>query len=113
MIVLCVFLSSTLNIAKPDISSMNGTSTFINLCSFGFNTMHYFGKIGINLLKRLKQQYHEFKTPSNSNIFLIPKTKSMFSCISDTKGCILDLCLCISTIIGIMNKTLTNCPSPT
>ena len=39
-IVLCTFLSRILIIANPDISSINGTSTFINLCSFGFNTMH-------------------------------------------------------------------------
>ena len=52
-------------------------------------------------------------TPSNSNVFLIPRTKAMFSCISDTKVYISNLCLCISTIIGIMNKTLMNCPFPT
>ena len=71
---LCVFLSSTLIIANPDISSINGASTFINLCSFGFNTICSFGKIGMDLFKKLKQQSHEFITPSNSNIFLIPKT---------------------------------------
>ena len=68
IIVLCLVLSSTLIIADPDSSSINGASTFINLFSFGFNTMHSFGKM----------------TLPNSNIFLIPKTKSMFSCISDT-----------------------------
>ena len=52
-------------------------------------------------------------TPSNSNIFLLPKTKSTFSCISDTKVYTSNLCPYISTIIGIMNKTLTNCPFPT
>ena len=59
IIVLCVFLSSTLIIANPDISYINGASTFINLCSFGFNTMHSFGKIGKDLFKKLKQQSHE------------------------------------------------------
>ena len=113
IIVLCVFLSSMLIIANPDISSIKGASTFINLCPFGFNTMCSFGKIGIDLIKKLKQQSHEFMTPSNSNIFLIPKTKSTFSCISDTKVYISNLCPSISTIIGIMNNTLLNCPFPT
>ena len=85
IIVLCVVFPSTLIIANPDISSINGASTFINLCSFGFNTMCSFQKIGKDLFRKLKQQSCEFMTPSNSNIFLIPKTKSMFSCISDTK----------------------------
>ena len=110
IIVLCVFLSSISIIANPNISSINGASTIINLCSFGFNTMHSFGTIGMELFKKLKQQSHEFITPSNSNIFLIPRTKSMLSCISDTKVYILNLCPCISTVIGIMNKMLMNCP---
>ena len=45
IILLCVFLSNTLIIADPDISSINGVSTFINLCPFGFNTMHSLGKL--------------------------------------------------------------------
>ena len=85
ILVLSVFLSSTLIIAYPDISSINGASTFINLCSFDFNTIHSFEKIGMDLFKKLKQQSHEFMMPSNSNIFFIPKIKSTFSCISDTK----------------------------
>ena len=92
---------------------MNGASTFINFCSFGFNTICSFGKSGMDLFKKLKQQSHEFATPSNSNIFLIPNTKSTFSCISDTEVYISNLCPCISTIVGIINKTLTNCPFPT
>ena len=85
IILLCVVLSGTLLIANPDMSSINDSSTFITFCSFGFNTMHSFGKIGKDLFKRLNQQSHEFMTPSNSNIFLIPRTRSTFSCISDTK----------------------------
>ena len=92
---------------------MNGASTFINFFSFGFNIIHSFGKIGMYLYKKLKQQSHEFLTPSNSNIFLIPKTRSTFSCISDTSVYILNLCSCISTIISIMNNTLMNCPFQT
>ena len=75
--------------------------------------MPSFGKISMDLFKKLKQQSHEFITPSNSNIFLIAKTKSTFSCISDTKVYISNLCPCISTIIGIMNNTLMSCPFPT
>ena len=85
IIVLCVFLSNTLIIANPDISSINCASNFTNLCSFGFNTRYSFGKISTDLFKKLKQQSHEFITHSNSNIFLIPKTKSTFSSISDIK----------------------------
>ena len=58
MIVFCTFLSNTLIMASLEISSINGASTFINLCSLGFNTMCSFGKIGTDLLKKLKQQSH-------------------------------------------------------
>ena len=44
IIVLFVVLSSILIIASPDISSMNGASAFINLCSLGFSTICSFGK---------------------------------------------------------------------
>ena len=113
IIVLCVFSSSTLIIVNPEISSMNGASTFINLFSFDLNTIHSFGKLGTDLLKKSKQQSHEFITPSNSNIFLMPKTKSTFSCISDTNVYISNLCPCMSTITGIINQTLTYCPFST
>ena len=65
--------------ANPVISSINGAVIFNNFCSLGFNTIHSFGKNGIYLFKKLKQQSHEFIMPSNSNIFLRPKTKSTFS----------------------------------
>ena len=64
--------------ANPDISSMNDACTFNNFCSLGFYTMHSFGKNGIDLFKKMKQQSHDFIMPSNLNIFLIPKTKSTF-----------------------------------
>ena len=35
IIVFCILLSNILIIANPDISPMNGASTFINLCSLG------------------------------------------------------------------------------
>ena len=101
----CTFLSNILIMANPDTSSINGTSAFVNLCSLGFNTRHSFGKNGINLFKKLKQQSHEFIMPSSSNIFLIPRTKSTFSWISDTNVYISNMYPCISTIIGIMNDT--------
>ena len=88
---------------SPEISSIKGDSTFINFCSLGFNTMHSFGVIGIDPFKKLKQQSDEFMTPSSSNIFLIPKTKYTFLCISDTNVYISNLCPCMSTIIGIIN----------
>ena len=44
IIVLCVDLSSILIIASPDISSINGASTFINFCSLGFSTIFHLGK---------------------------------------------------------------------
>ena len=65
--------------ANPEISSINGASTFISLCSFGFNIMHSFGMNGTDLFKKLKQDSCQFIMPSNSNIFLMPITKSTFS----------------------------------
>ena len=50
----------------------------------------------MDLFKKLKQQLHEFITPSNSNIFLIPRTKSTFSCISETNVYISNLSSCMS-----------------
>ena len=78
IIVLCVVLSSIFIIASPDTSSINGASTFINFCSLVFSTICSFGKMGKDLFSKLKQQSLEFITPSNSKIFLIPRTKSMF-----------------------------------
>ena len=40
-----------------------------------------FGNMDRDLFRNLKQQSHEFITPSNSNIFLIPNTRSTFSWI--------------------------------
>ena len=79
IIVLCVVLSSSLIIASLDILSMNGASTFIIFHSLGLSTIHSFGKIGRDLFKKLKQQSYKFMTPFNSKIFLISRTKSMYS----------------------------------
>ena len=77
--VVCVVPPSILTIASPNISSINGAFTLINFCSFGFKTMHSFGKMGQDLFKKLKQQTCEFITPSSSNTFLITNTRSTFS----------------------------------
>ena len=105
-IVLLVLLCNILMIARPDISSINGAFTLINLCTFDFSMIHFFEKLGKDLFKNLKQQSHEFLTPSDSNTFLIPNTRSMFSWLSDTNVYISNLCPWISTITGI--RTLTN-----
>ena len=77
-------LSNIFTIANPDISSRNGALTCINFCSLGCKIVHCSGNIGTYLFKNLKQQSQEFITPSSSNTFFIPKTKSTFLCISDT-----------------------------
>ena len=77
--VLCMVLSNILIIASPDILSINGAPNLISFCSFGFKTVCSFGEIKRDLFKMLKQQSHVYMTPSNSNAFLIPKTKSTFS----------------------------------
>ena len=69
-----------------------------------------FGKKGIDLFKKLKYDSCEFIMPSNSNIFFMPNTKSMFYVLLML---ILNLCPCISITIGMMNNTLTTCPFPT
>ena len=101
-------VSSTLTIASPDISSINGESTFINFSSFGFNITHFPRKFGRDPFKKLKQQSHEFIMPSNSKMFLIPRAKSTFSWISDANMYISNLYPCISIFIGIINKMLKN-----
>ena len=56
-------MSNNLTMAKPEISSENGASTFISFCSLGFNIIVSFGNIGIDLFKKLKQHSHELITP--------------------------------------------------
>ena len=85
IIVLWVDLSNNLIIAKHEILSKNGAFTFISFCPLDFNIISSFGNKGIDHFKKLKQHSHKFITPSISNMFLIPKTISTFSCISDTK----------------------------
>ena len=52
-------------------------------------------------------------TPSSSNKFLIPNTRSTFSCISDTSVKISNLYFCIVIVMGMTNNTPTYCPLPT
>ena len=59
-IVLYVLPHNILIMARPDISSINGAFTLINFCSLGFSKILSFGKMGRDLLKKLKQQSHEF-----------------------------------------------------
>ena len=53
IIVFYALLSCTLTITNPDISSMNGASTFNNFYSSGFNTIHSFEKNRMDLFKKL------------------------------------------------------------
>ena len=87
--------------AIPDISSINEASTMISFCSFGFTSTFSLGKKGMDLFKKLRQESHEFTTPSNSKMFLIAKTKSTFSWISDTKVNTSNLCSHMVKITGI------------
>ena len=67
-VTLLVDLSYNLTMDKPEISSRNGASTFINFCSFGFNIIFSFGNMVTNLFKKLKQHSHEL-------IVMLCKTK--------------------------------------
>ena len=79
--VLWVPQSNILTIASPEISSMNGAFIFISFCSLGFKITQLSGNISTDLFKNLKQQSLEFITPSNLNMFFMPRTKSTFSWI--------------------------------
>ena len=76
---LCVSLSSNLIMATLEILSVNGASTFTFFSSPGLRITFSFGNMGNDLFRKLKQHSHELNMPSNSNTFLIPKTKSTLS----------------------------------
>ena len=76
---LCVNLSSNLIMAKLEISSANGAFTFAIFCSSGLRITYSFGNVSNDLFRKLKQHSCELNTPSGSNTFLIPKTKSTLS----------------------------------
>ena len=79
MLVTCSFMSKTSTIAIPDNSYTNGASITTIFCTFGGNTVFSFGKKGTDLFRKLKQESHESITLPNSNTYLIPKSKSIFS----------------------------------
>ena len=82
----------------------------ISFCSFGFTSTLSLGKKGMDMFKKLRQESCESTTPSNSKMFLIPKTKSTFSWISDTKVNTSNLCSHMVKITGITNNTSTYGP---
>ena len=65
--------------AKLEISSEKGDSTFTIFHSPGLMITFSFGNNGSNLFKKLKQHSHKLNMPSNLNIFLIPNTRSTLS----------------------------------
>ena len=67
----------------------------------------------MDLFRKLTQESYESIIPPNSNKFLIPNTRSTFSCISDTSVKISNLCFCIVIITGMTNDTPTHCPLTT
>ena len=85
----------------------------MSFLSFGFNTTHSFEKNGIELFRNLKDEPHMSITPSNSNTFFMPNTKSTLSCISDTNVNTSNLCLHTSITTGMTNNTATHCQLPT
>ena len=109
----CSLLSNIFTMARPEISSTNSASIFMKFLSFGFNTTCSFEKNGIDLFRNLKDESYMSITPSNSNTFFMPKTRSTSSCISDTNVNTSNLCPHTSIITGITNNTATHCPLPT
>ena len=111
--VICSFMSNNLLMAILVISSSKAASKTIIFCSFGFTSTFSFEKNGIDPLGKLKQEFPESITPSSSKRFLIPNTRSTFSCISETKVKISNLWFWIVIITGMTNNTPTYCPLPT
>ena len=102
----CSLLSYIFTMVRPEISSTNGASIFMNFLSFGFNTTCSFEKNGIDLFRNLNYESCVSIAPSNSNTFLMPNTKSTLTCISDTSMNISNLCPYTSIITGITNNML-------
>ena len=105
--VTCSHISNNFTITISDTSSINGASIMTNLCSFSFISIFSLGKNGIDLCKKLKQKSCKSITPYSSKMFLIPKNKSTFSCISETGVKISNLWPYMSIITGITNSTPT------
>ena len=79
MFVVCSFMSKTFTMAIPDNSSIKGASTTTIFCDFGAIPTVVTGKNGIDLLRKLKHEFHKSIMPSNLKIFFIPMTNSMLS----------------------------------
>ena len=103
---LCVNLSNNFIIAKLGILS-GGASIFTIVHSPGLRITFSFGNNGNDLFKSENSTLVELNTPSNSNMFLIPSTKSTLPWISETKVYISNLCPAISTITRMMKSTVT------
>ena len=65
--------------AKLEISSEKGASTFTILHSPGLRITFSFGNNGSKLFKKLNQHSRKLNIPSNLNMFLIPNTRSTLS----------------------------------
>ena len=70
--------------ARPEISSTNVASIFMNFLSFGFNTTCSFEKNGIGLFRYLNDESSMSITPSNSNSFFMLNTRSLHCHVSLT-----------------------------
>ena len=88
--VYCSLVTNISTLARPEISSTNGASIFMNFLSFGFTTTCSFQKNGNDLFRNLNDESHMFITNMNTS----------------------NLCLYISTITGITNSTTTHYPLP-
>ena len=84
-----------------------------NFVIFWFYFNLSFWEKGIDLFRKLKQEFRVSITPSSSKRFLIPNTRSTFSCISKTNVKISNLWLWTVIITGMTNSTPTYCPLPT
>ena len=59
-----------------DISSMNGAAILINIWSPGFNITCSFGEKIVDLFNKVKHGSLELITPSDSNMFFMPRTRT-------------------------------------
>ena len=79
MPVACSFMSKYFTMAIPDNSSMKGASTTTIFCVLVQSLLLLLEKIGVDLLRKLKQESHKSIMPSSSKIFFIPVTRSTLS----------------------------------
>ena len=79
MFVGCSLMSKIFTMAIPDSSSTKEASTMTIFCDAGAIYTVVTGENGIDLLRKLKQDSLKSITPSSSNMFFIPITKSTLS----------------------------------